>query len=253
MAQKEFIGKITALRREIKRLEQAKIIEQQRFNTELANYGLLATLNTQFDTLQLYNDRIVGDGQTIKISPKIKAEVVTSGSRFATSGGSRSTLTRTVAGGVIAGPLGAVVGANNKKQRKDVIHDDRSLHIIIDAPDGYIDAPVDPNKIDAAHRFIAEVKLAIINRPKKKDSGKMKLAEQMHDAEKASDAAIEEKQKELDELIENASDEEVEELRRHEHETKMINLVAKILIMVVIVSIVCVVIWKLATGDAPQR
>lgn len=163
MAENGFVDKVIALRQEISRLGQANSVDQQKVKSQLAHYGLIMS----FGGIKLYTDRIEGQGQIIKLDSNVEASLEASGSRFATSNGSRSTLTRTVVGGAVAGPLGAMVGAANKKHRKDTVHDDRSLRIVIQSLDGCIDVAVNPDKAEKAHKFVTAVKNAVIHYPER--------------------------------------------------------------------------------------
>lgn len=211
MARSEFVDKVVILRQEINQLKRSNAIDQQKMDAQLAHYGLLAS----FHGLNLYADRVEGQGQIIKLTSNVEASVEASGSRFATSNGSRSTLTRTVVGGMVAGPLGAVVGAGNKKDRKDTIHDDRSLRIIIRSLDGCIDAAINPDESEGAHKFVTAVKNAVIhyNERMKNKSALEKKADEMATA---GSSAVERKQKELDRLMEHASTADKMALRRHD-------------------------------------
>lgn len=64
-------------------------------------------------------------GQTFSLNPSYQATVDTAGN-LATS--SRTTATRVVAGGLLFGPVGAIVGASAKKNR---VHDTRELYLLV--------------------------------------------------------------------------------------------------------------------------
>lgn len=211
MAKSEFVNKVIILRQEINRLKQANLVEQQKMDSQLAHYDLISS----FSGINLYADRVEGQGQIIKLTSNVEASVEASGSRFATSNGSRSTLTRTVVGGMVAGPLGAVVGATNKKHRKDTIHDDRSLRIVIQSLDGCIDVAVNPDKAEGAHKFVTAVKNAIIHYSERMKN-KSALEKKAEAVASAGSSAVEKKQRELDQLMGTASTADKIALRKYD-------------------------------------
>lgn len=227
MARNEFVDKVIILRQELNRLKQANSVEQQKVNGQLAHYGLLAS----FEGINLYADRVEGQGQIIKLTSNIEASVEASGSRFATSNGSRSTLTRTVVGYAVAGPLGAVVGAGNKKDRKDTVHDDRSLRVVIQSLDGCIDVAVNPDKAEGAHKFVTAVKNAVIHYSERMKN-KSELEKKADEIVSAGSSAVEKKQKELDRLMETATTEDKMALRKYDRNRALLVFGIAILIIV---------------------
>jgi len=237
MARNEFVDKVIILRQELNRLKQANSVEQQKVNGQLAHYGLL----TSFEGINLYADRVEGQGQIIKLTSNVEASVEASGSRFATSNGSRSTLTRTVVGGMVAGPLGAVVGAANKKDRKDTVHDDRSLRIVIQSLDGCIDVAVNPDKAEGAHKFVTAVKNAVI-RYSERMKNKSELEKKADEVASAGSSAVEKKQKELDQLMETATVEDKMALRKYDRNRVLLVFGIAILIIAGLYGLVMFII-----------
>ena len=142
MLTEEKATKIAALQEEIASLEKNSKVEYEAKQKELAEYGYL----TSFCGVHLYRDRIVGDNRTVMLDSNVQAAVESNGEISYTTevkgGGTRPTLTRIAAGGLIAGPLGAVIGATAQKKKKSETvvheHDTRVVRVMIASDDGYI-------------------------------------------------------------------------------------------------------------------
>ncbi len=72
---------------------------------------------------------------------------------------SRRTLTRIAAGGVVAGPVGALAGAMLKKQT-NVKVDSRELYLLIDGPDWAVLQRCNPRSATAVRRFAQAINQA---------------------------------------------------------------------------------------------
>ena len=135
MLTEEKATKIAALQEEIASLEKNSKVEYEAKQKELAEYGYL----TSFCGVHLYRDRIVGDNRTVMLDSNVQAAVESNGEISYTTevkgGGTRPTLTRIAAGGLIAGPLGAVIGATAQKKKKSETvvheHDTRVVRVMI--------------------------------------------------------------------------------------------------------------------------
>ena len=170
-----------------------------------------------FCGVNLYRDRIIGDGRTIMLDSKVQAAVESNGEISYTTevkgGGSRPTLTRIAAGGLIAGPLGAVIGATAQKKKKTETivheHDNRIVRVTIASDDGYITAAGNGDLENQAHSFVTSIMNAVVDYPKiKKDlvAHKAQLQKELEQIEKDNPAAG--RKKELKELMSGLSEEE---------------------------------------------
>src|SRR5574344_2221740 len=146
---------IEEIQKEMSGLKKNKSeLEEQRDG--LSKAGLLGYLSG----ITLYKDRVVGQGRTIKLDSHVKASVETGGqisySTETSGGGSRPTLTRIALGGVIAGPLGAVIGGTAQKKKKikssTTAHDNRTLRIVIDSDEGRIDVDRKSTRLNSSHQ-----------------------------------------------------------------------------------------------------
>ena len=114
--------------------------------------------------VQLFTDCIMGQGRKISIESDFNIEVITGGqisySSKTTGGGARPTLTRIAAGGMVAGPIGAIVGGAAQKHKKikttEIRHDDRTLRLVIIGSEGAIDLPLLPMQENHAREFMAK-------------------------------------------------------------------------------------------------
>ena len=142
MVSRDLLDKITQLEAEISKIENRNKSLYAMKQKELNNLGLISTCHG----IYLYQDRIIGDGRTIMLDSNVQAAVESNGQISYTTevkgGGSRPTLTRIAAGGLIAGPLGAVIGATAQKKKKTKTitheHDDRTVTLSIASDDGFI-------------------------------------------------------------------------------------------------------------------
>lgn len=152
-------------------------------------------------------------------------------------GGARPTLTRIAVGGLVAGPLGAVIGGTAQKHKKvsskTIMHDTRSFRLIINSTDGYIQ---EDNNIFDPQNFIGSILNAIADYSKNKNSyrqKKEKLEKSL--GQKRKNLLVKKKQAELDALIKNASDEDKKALAKQE---KIDTVLRFILILVIIGAII---------------
>ena len=200
MLTEEKAAKIAALQKEIANLEKSSKAEYEAKQKELSDYGFLAS----FCGVNLYRDRIIGDGRTIMLDSKVQAAVESNGEISYTTevkgGGSRPTLTRIAAGGLIAGPLGAVIGATAQKKKKTETivheHDNRIVRVTIASDDGYITAAGNGDLENQAHSFVTSIMNAVVDYPKiKKDlvAHKAQLQKELEQIEKITQLQAERK------------------------------------------------------------
>jgi hypothetical protein len=102
----------------------------------------------------LYEDRIETSGGTRHLTPELQAAVDTAGNLAM---GGRSTLTRMGAGAVIAGPLGLMVGAAAKKDKKV---DTRELYLLLQDSEWGAVIPCDPDKGQAVRQLALDIQAA---------------------------------------------------------------------------------------------
>jgi hypothetical protein len=105
---------------------------------------------TRFGTLTLQGRKLQVRGVTRDVTTATRAEVVGS-----VQEGRRSTATRTLAGGVAAGPVGALVGHAAKKKTRS-----SSAVLTIDGDDWADSIPVGPTSYAEAVRFAQAINLA---------------------------------------------------------------------------------------------
>lgn len=213
MLTEEKATKIAALQEEIASLEKNSKVEYEAKQKELAEYGYL----TSFCGVHLYRDRIVGDNRTVMLDSNVQAAVESNGEISYTTevkgGGTRPTLTRIAAGGLIAGPLGAVIGATAQKKKKSETvvheHDTRVVRVMIASDDGYITTSGNGNLDNEAHDFVTCIMNATLDYPKiKKDIAERRasLEKELRQIEKDNPAA--DKKKELEKLMSGLSEAE---------------------------------------------
>jgi hypothetical protein len=132
-----------SLKRGIKGLQ--KSIKRLGKNGDIATLQLLiqrAGHIASFGGIDLYFNHVTKSDRSISFESPLDVQLQTSGEVYTTTtgGGSRPTLTRIVAGGLIAGPLGALAGGVAQKHGKTStsVHDDRKVIITISGEGGYI-------------------------------------------------------------------------------------------------------------------
>lgn len=172
-----------------------------------------------FGPCKLYGDRIeMGYGKKVMLSPDITAQVTVSGNTYSTtnvSGGGGSFLGGmggAIAGGLIAGPLGAGVGAmsGSRKEVKSTteVHDDRKCFLSISGMGGAFTCEVPVIQEGDARQFAAEIMSLGKSYPERKalyDSEMPPLRNQLATA-KANTGAMDEAQKLLESAQAAASD-----------------------------------------------
>lgn len=137
----------------------------------MADFGYIAS----YGSVKLFYDRVQKGDRVLKIDSGIQAAAHVNGEKYATTettgGGARPTLTRIAVGGLVAGPLGAVIGGAAQKHKKvsskTIMHDTRSFRLIINSTDGYIQ---EDNNIFDPQNFIGLILNAIADYSKNKNS-----------------------------------------------------------------------------------
>ncbi|HWB39438.1 MAG TPA: hypothetical protein VG604_04360 [Candidatus Saccharimonadales bacterium] len=151
--------RVGSLRRQIRKLQSDPKIKE--LELAIQNEGLLDGLGG----ISLYFDHVEKSGRKIMFSSPLDAQIQTDGNVYATSktsgGGSRPSLTRTVAGGLLLGPVGAVAGAATQKHGKittqTTVHDDRTVVIDIGGQGGYINEVLPYSQSSRARDFMTTV------------------------------------------------------------------------------------------------
>lgn len=222
-----FVQKVKALEKEIKQLKNSENYELKNAREELESFGLISS----YAGVALYADRVVGgDSKPLRLDSGVQAAIQTGGQVWTTTdvkgGGSRPTLTRIGVGALVAGPVGALIGGAAQKKKKittDVqVHDDRTLRLVISSRDGYIDVAGYPDDESGARDFVSSIMNAVADYPKVKGTLKPK-----HDALKKKVAELEnsdelnKKEKELSRLVDDASESDKEELKKHNKNRKV--------------------------------
>ena len=213
MATRENISRIIELQKEIDLINTRVRNEYNQKKQELADDGVI----TKYQGIILYNDKIVSGGRTIALDSDVSVDVRTEGeisySSEVKGGGSRPTLTRIAAGGIIAGPIGAVVGAAAQKKKKiETVtheHDNRVVYLTITSKDGQISKSFQGTEASAAHDFADSVMNAAADYSKnKKDIEKRRkeVEAELKKMEQSDPTASQ--QKELNKIIKSLSDTE---------------------------------------------
>lgn len=167
-----------------------------------------------FKGITLYSDRIEGDGRVISLGSNVDANISESGSISYTTetkgGGSRPTLTRITAGALVAGPVGAIIGATAQKQKKTKTithqHDDRTATITISSKDGNISRTWNGDAA-AGRSFATKIMNSVADYPKNKkflESERKRIQGEIENIKK--DSGIAEKEKELNGLLSQVPD-----------------------------------------------
>ncbi len=164
----EKVAKIVELE---KQLEETKQATGNSLNEQIKSLKD-ANLIAEYQNITLYKDRIEGDGRTISLKHDVQASVECGGQITYTpvlSGGKdRPTLTRVAAGGLIAGPIGAVVGMTAQKKqgfKTDVqTNDDRTVILTIaSSKEGYITRTLSGTEEAKARNFATQILNALID------------------------------------------------------------------------------------------
>jgi hypothetical protein len=150
-AEKSHQSEVKARESRMKAAEKALSKAQQIGTTKLAGYrgkdGFINLTGTTIQTAQ----------GTWNLGPSVNAVVDTAGN-LATS--SRSTFTRVAAGGLLFGPVGAIVGGVAKKGK---IHDTRELYLMVEGPDFAGVVTCNPDDGAKVRQFAVAVKQAALN------------------------------------------------------------------------------------------
>ena len=213
MTSDDTINKIILLQDEIKGLKRNNQSAYEAKKREINSYGLIQ----EFHGIYLYRDQIIGDGRSIKLDSNVQVAVESDGQISYTTevkgGGSRPTLTRIAAGGLIAGPLGAVIGATAQKKKKTqtVTHayDNRVVTLTIASNDGYISRSWNGDDPASARSFATTVMNAVADYPKIKkevQEKRKKFASEIKELEKND--PLSKKEKELNKLIASLPEEQ---------------------------------------------
>ena len=225
MISKEQVEKIEKIKKEINVLKKDNLaLEKQR--NDLSKFKRIDGIGG----ITLFQNRVVGSGRTLSLDSEISAKVETSGqvsySVESSGGGSRPTLTRIALGAAVAGPLGAVVGGAAQKKKKikstTIQHDDRVLRIVISSDEGIIDANINPALESRAREFARNVLNAKTDYPKLKkeiEKEKKRLDKEIEDLRISN--PIDKKEKELEALLSEMSDDDRRTLKKIKKETKL--------------------------------
>lgn len=174
---------------------------------KLKSTNLLGT----FSGVALYKDRIEGDGRVIPLGSDVQVALESHGEISytpLTSGGTaRPTLTRMAVGGMIAGPLGAVIGGTAQKQKgiKTTVqtNDNRTVVLTIASEkNGYITRTAPGMDEAAARDFVTKILNAKVDYPKFKQTIAADEAEAEQEIKelRKNDPAVK-MQRELDSLL----------------------------------------------------
>ncbi len=224
-----FPAKVKSLKKEIKELTRQNNSRYEETRKELLNLGFLGS----YGNMKLYYDHIEGNGRSLKINSGIEAAAQVDGSVYTTTnvsgGGARPTLTRIAVGAAVAGPIGALIGGAAQKKKKikttNEVHDDRIYRVIVTSKEGYIEETKNTPTPDP-QTFVGKILNAVADYSENKDYYEAKKAElKALLKESPEKAALNEKKKELEDLMDSATDEEKEELQKYEKRNRIIGAV----------------------------
>lgn len=157
------------------REKQIKDCESKMGQARDVFYGHVQTLGN----IVLYGDRIVAEAKSIPLSDNLEIEVNSSGNVYSetTVSGGGTSVTGAVVGGVVAGPLGAVVGGRKGVKSKSEVQDERKLFIsIVSSIDSAV-VELDPKMELGARKLVAETKKQIKTLSSRKEKMDAELAE----------------------------------------------------------------------------
>lgn len=232
----DFLTKVNSLKKEIKELTGQNNSRYEETRKELLNLGFLGS----YGNMKLYYDHIEGNGRSLKIDSGIEAAAQVNGSVYTTTnvsgGGARPTLTRIAIGAAVAGPLGALIGGAAQKKKKikttNEIHDDRVYRVIVTSKDGYIEEVLNTPNPDP-QTFVGKIINAIADYSENKEyfeAKRKELKALLKDSPEKT--ALNEKKEELKDILDNATDDEKEELRKYEKRKKIIGAIVLCAIIV---------------------
>ncbi len=198
-AVKEAEKKLTHAKR-----EHAKLVrkaEKELKHTEKIGHGVIGRYKGKNGAVSLTGFTISAPGGTWDLTDQTKARVDTAGN-LATN--SRSTLTRIATGGVLLGPVGALIGATAKKRTKE---DARELYLLIEDPNFGALVQCDPNDGPKVRQLALQIEQTAREAAKLKEqraSSIQKCNKNLEIAE-ADTASIEQAEREL-EAVKASSD-----------------------------------------------
>lgn len=218
MASIENISKIAKLQAEISKMKKQQKSAYSAKQSELNGLGLIDF----FEGIHLYKDRIEADGRVIRLDSNVQAAIEANGQISYTTevkgGGSRPTLTRIAVGGLVAGPVGAIIGATAQKKKKSKTitheHDDRVASLTIASDDGYISRSWNGDASEGRN-FVTSIMNAVADYPKNKKGLEMRRKElqaELKELEKNDELA--QKEKELKELMSSVPQKERKQLSK---------------------------------------
>lgn len=237
----DFPAKVNSLKKEIKELTRQNNSRYEETRKELLNLGFLGS----YGNMKLYYDHIEGNGRSLKINSGIEAAAQIDGSVYTTTkvsgGGARPTLTRIAVGAAVAGPIGALIGGAAQKKKKikttNEVHDDRIYRVIVTSKEGYIEETQNTPNPDP-QTFVGKILNAVADYPDNKEyyeAKRKELKSLLKDSPEK--AALNEKKKELEDLMDSATDEEKEELQKYETSKKITSAVFICAIIIATVAI----------------
>lgn len=215
MVSKDLLKKITELEAEIVKIESRNKSLYSAKQSELNHLGLISTCHG----IYLYEDRIIGDGRTIMLDSNVQAAIESESQISYTTevkgGGSRPTLTRIAAGGLIAGPLGAVIGATAQKKKKTKTitheHDDRTVTLSIASDDGFISKTWSGDATEGRN-FTTAIMNAVVDYSKNKNGIELRRKQLIKEMKALKeDEELTRKKKELEKLMKDVPEEDRKE------------------------------------------
>lgn len=155
-AQRQYNAHVAAAEKLVKKENKtyrSRVSEFERKLSEANNYGneILSTISGKEGKFEVTAFELKLPNGSYKLDGHITGYVDVAGN-IATK--SRSTLTRTVGGGLVFGPIGALIGAT---ARKSTTEDYRELYLLLEGSDFAAALTLDPDKGQEARQFLQSV------------------------------------------------------------------------------------------------
>lgn len=271
----DFLNRIRAAENEIKDANKhLKAVEKEKANRLKAMEKGLQTLAAEKEELELsltspsfsyeavdvYLDHVTYLGHSYPLDEHTTTEISASGNVYSTSDVSSKngvSLGGALIGAAIAGPIGTVVGGKKTKvETKTTVHDDRKLFLTVNTSKGAFSCECDPDDEAEVRELAANIRTMALHADTAVETVKRQIeakeqeiadekvllleAKNDHSAIHSAQDVINEKEKALKDLKENASPNELAELEKNVANKKrlkiIIGAVAGLLLLFVLIA-----------------